>query len=285
MHAVRATGRRTCIALIATLAVALGLPALASASSAAASLGFTVPASNGYQLDVTTDGDHVGILVSGRVAFVEYEVPATTKHGVVEAHFGGLGSIAMKFIPAGPPRRSVEPNGCHGRRPTYQKGHLVGDFRFRGEGGYAVATSHRAAGYAERGFTGLCGGAGGHPEVPNLVAHARSGHRAVTVSTYFREYEVATHAEVTERIGAMNIWRAVGLAGPLGVASLGSDGSVLVSPPSPFSGSAGYLPHSSGARWAGNLTAAFPGLGPVRLAGPRFKVSVRSPLPSSLSGP
>jgi hypothetical protein len=270
-------------AFLAAVISAAVLRVSASAASLAPSWGFSLKGSNGYRLYISTDGqDHVDVLVHDRAVYVEYVAPARTKNGLVEAHIGGLGKIAMIFVPSGPPERSKEPNGCHGPRPTYQSGHVEGRFWFRGEHGYTSASTDRTPALSERGFSGLCQG-GGRPEIPNLVVRAKSGHRAISVSVFFREYEVATHAEITEQVGALSIWREAGLAAPLGTATPGSDGSVLISPPSPFSGSVLYTPQATVARWTGDISAAFPGLGTVSLAGPRFRVSTRLPLPSSVS--
>jgi hypothetical protein len=276
-------GRVAAALLLSAIVGTVLFPKAASAAPRAPSWGFSVKGSNGYRLEVSTDGrSHVDVFVSDRTAYVEYDAPARVTDGLVEARIGRLGKIAMKFVPSGPPERSDEPNGCHGPRPNYQSGHVEGSFWFRGEHGYTSASTHRASALSERGFTGLCQ-AGGRPEVPNLVARAKTGRRSVAVSVYFREYEVATHAEITELVGALSIWREVGLAAPLGAASVEPDGSVLISPPSPFSGSVRYSAQSAAARWAGNLSAVVPGLGPVRLAGRQFHVSERLPLPASTS--
>ena len=116
-------------------------------------------------------------------------------------------------------------------------------------------------------------------EIPDLAAREGSGRRTVTVSAYLRGYEVSTHAEVVEQFGGLNILRAVGLAAPLTAATVEPDGSTTISPPPPFSGTVQYTPGSPGPRWTGDLAADFPGIGTLRLAGPRFQVSERSPLP------
>lgn len=252
-----------------------GSVASASADSNGPSWSFSVPGSHGYRVDVSAAAGYLHVLVGGRAAYIEYVTRAQGRGGVIAGDIGKLGKIAMRFLPSGPPRRSDEPNGCHGHRPTVQSGHFVGRFWFRGEGGYVSAYARRAVGYYEHGFRGLCQGDGGRPLRPNLSARAKSGSRSISVAIFLREDEAATHAEVVEHVGGLHIWREVGLAGPPTTSSVESDGSILISPPPPFSGSVRYSPLSPGASWTGDLSADFPGLGSLALAGPRFRVSAR----------
>jgi hypothetical protein len=253
----------------------------AAASSNGPSWSFTIPGSHGYEVSVSAAPGYLTVFVDGRSSDVEYLVRTRDRsQGMLEGDIGEFGKIAMRFVPSESPRRSDEPNGCHGHRPVVQKGHFVGRFWFRGEDGYTSVSVRRAVGYYEHGFRGLCQGPVGEPLRPNLTARAATRSRSISVAVYFREYEVSTDAEVVEHVEGIRIWRFVGLAGPLSASSFEPDGSIFISPPSPFSGSAEYTPGSSGGSWVGNLSADFPGIGPLGLAGPRFKVSARG-LPST----
>lgn len=266
-------------AILGVAIISLLAPSPASAESVRPPWSFSLAGSNGYSFFVSAGGHHaVEVLVSKRGTFIEYDSSATVKGDLVEATIGQLGEIKMKFVPSGLPTRSGEPNGCRGPRPTVQKGHVIGTFQFRGERGYTSASTNRARAFSERGFTGICQG-GGHPEVPNLVARSTSRTRSTSIAEYFREYEVATHAEIAERVGSLKIFRTIGFAAPLSAASIEPDGSIKFSPPAPFAGSVLYTARPSGGGWTGDLSAIFPGLGRVSLAGPRFRATVLSPLP------
>lgn len=235
---------------------------------------FSIPGSRGYDISVSAASGHLDVFVHGHASDTEYLFRGHDRGGDLEGDIGTLGTVAMRFVPSERPRSSEEPNGCHGHRPTVQRGHFVGRFRFRGEAGYTSASVQRAVGYYEHGFRGLCQGGGEEPLRPNLTARASSRSRSTSVAVYFREYEVSTEVEVVEHVGALRISRFVGLAAPVSAAAVEPDGSIVISPPSPFSGSVRYSPESSNAPWIGDLSADFPGIGSLALAGPRFKVSM-----------
>jgi hypothetical protein len=65
----------------------------------------------------------------------------------VEADFGEVGSVAMRFRPSGRMTHSRRHRGCVGPdRYTIRFGVFTGSIRFRGEGGYTSADVHRVKG-------------------------------------------------------------------------------------------------------------------------------------------
>jgi hypothetical protein len=288
----QAFGRRrigTAIAIAILLAAISSSPALASPQGRSGRTvipgyrysSFHLRGTNGYELDVSTVGaDHLAVELFSGPNYVSYLTPAKIGHDRVEAKIGGLGRIMMEFKPSGPPQKSTEPQGeCRGRRPLGQYGVFKGWFGFRGERGFTAVKANRVEGYREESFREVCKGGGRNgyaeepPLEPDLAARASRGDRAVSVEIFLKPEELSTHAAIRERRGRLEIERMIGIAGERGLYLPQSDGSALITPPAPFTGEAEYRPEAlAGAPWTGTLSAPFPGLGVVRLAGNRFEV-------------
>jgi len=147
-----------------SLALAGALLALAAALSPGAAVGAEMTPNVGihlergrYDIDVGNLGETVVLAVETgavrsqrRVAGTSYAVHGAVTQSRIEADFGPLGEISMRFHPSRN-RTWVKPHrNCRGlgefliRRGTWQ-----GRLRFRGEGGYLKLDLHRARGRVE----------------------------------------------------------------------------------------------------------------------------------------
>ncbi len=278
------------VAIGALLIAVLASPALASPQArprhtvipAERYSSFQLRGTNGYEIYVSTIGSaRLAVELFSRADYARYLTPAKLGGGRIEAKIGNIGQIAMQFKPSGPPQISTEPQGqCRGRRPLGQHGVFTGRFTFRGERGFTVARASRVDGYREESFREVCKGGGrngyheGAPLQPDLTARAIQGNRAISVEVFLRPEELSTQANIREARGRLQIERSIAIAGDGSLYSPQSDGSALITPPPPFTGEALYQPEALGGDpWTGTLTAPFPGLGAVRLAGSGFAVS------------
>lgn len=283
----------TTVVMTALLSAVASVPATAASLSlrrqtvvpASRSLFFHLPASNGFEALVATVGDHhVLIQFLSQPDYVSYLAPATISQDQIGAQIGELGEIEMQFRPSGPAKKSSEPQGqCRGRRPLVEKGAFVGRFRFRGERGFTAVDTSRVEGLREEAFREVCKGGGRNgfaeegPVKPDLIARTGRGNRAISVEVFTGSERLSTEATVHEKDAGLVIERTVVAGGEASLYSPQGDGSALISPPSPFSGEVGYRPKSLGGDpWDGTLSAPFPGLGVVRLAGKQFSVSPSS---------
>lgn len=250
------------------------------------SWGFELAGSNGYTLSVTVFGRHsVEVDATGSGGIVSYSVPAHwTSDGHVRARIGQVGHLSGRFRPSRPPTQTTEPQGdCKGRRALGQPGAFVGDFQFRGEQGFTSAKATRIQAMAIHSFKEVCngnadGGRDNNPGQPGrresttVTARSRARGRITEFVALSSSLETRFEASVVERHRGALIERQVAAEGREEDVAVNPDGgTVTVSPPMPFNGSA-VLEKSAGlpTSWSGSLTAFFPGLGRVSLAGSRF---------------
>jgi hypothetical protein len=280
------TGTTVAIAVLVVMSVsaAHGSPLLRRQTVIPASRTsfFQLRARSGFEVQVATVGDHHVLLqFVSQPDYVSYLAPARIGGGQIDAKIGGLGEIEMRFKPSGPAKRSSEPQGqCRGRRPLIEKGVFVGRFRFRGERGFTAVDTSRVEGLREESFREVCRGGGRNgfaeqgPLKADPTARTGGGNRTVSVEVFTGSERLVTEATVRERVAGLLIERTVIVGGEGSRYSPQSDGSALISPPSPFSGEVDYRPPSLGGDpWDGTLSASFPGVGVVRLAGKQFSVS------------
>lgn len=265
----------------------------AAVPSALASEGYTVnppqrfysfitSGSNSYIFSVATLGHRwLEVLAIGPDGAVSYIAPARIHADRMQATIGSLGTLSMRFLPVGKARRSTEPQGdCRGRRALVQKGVFVGHFVLAGENGFTSASVGRIRGLHVRSFREVCKGAdaGDRPKFPredSIEAVADKGSQSVDilVSKPARRDEPVTFvADVHEATQKLWIVRSVFGSAERNVLSQEPDGSFVFGPPAPLSGAAEFRPVGSGrsGEWIGSLSAQFPGLGPVSLAGADF---------------
>lgn len=277
-----------------TLWLSLVLLALLCPPAASAAAGrFSLPASNGYRLTVTAFG-YGATLRATRVkaphpkhgAWTDYIARASGGARRIDASFGELGRVRMRFHPGGLVTHGKRERGCRGPdRYTYRHGVFVGSFEFRGEGGYTTVHTRRVKGTIASPSVLHCSGGAGHsrqtagPKQPKPgFTYLEAGWRQGLTARYFyasREGGGAVAFQVGdyESRGRLGIYRAAIAHGPPPTFATDSALSfATVSPPAPFS-STGYLRReASGARtWTGSLAVSFPGAPDLPLTGPQFK--------------
>jgi hypothetical protein len=293
------------IALFSCLGTARGAP-IESAS-------FSLHGTNGFALDVTSEGGEVTVIASerrppvatfapsgrprsastGNGASTVYRAPAESAGTkAVDASLGPMGRIAVRFRPSGRRVVSAARQACG--RPTRvvrRLGIFVGTIRFEGEHGYTTVAATSARGSVGTPLPPDCGS----PESTSGVAVASSATMPVRrarggpvlsasdtrTGSRFRAAPgaggVAFTARVEERTAdGITVVRRAQAGAPASAFDFNRSFSrATVTPPAPFSGSARF---AAGARvrWSGSLRVTFPGLS-VPLAGPAFRSSLGRP--------
>jgi hypothetical protein len=254
---------------------------------------FQVKAKGGYNIAVVGLGESVGVLVARGhgLAASAYVVRGTATRNRLQASFGSFGRVSMRFQPlaasGADPRRF-----CRGHRPfLVRRGTYVGEFRFRGEGGYVTVDTHRAKGSVREARPQCAGRHSQRPlaKRPALIppsAHGGSEH-AILSAAWHHGISSAQFAAIESRSdkndylfeaetsrGRMAIVRVAILFGAGG--KFTHDDALTearVAPPPPFHGAGTYLASPDGSKtWKGELSVTLPGAGRVSLTGPPFEV-------------
>jgi hypothetical protein len=269
------------------LAVLLCLPANAAALKARLSLGAT----HGYRLTLTEFGYGATLDVT-RVksskpthgSWTDYVVRAKPSADRVDAGFGDLGQISMRFRPGGLVTHGKPQQGCRGPdRYSYRHGVFVGSFDFEGEEGFTTVHVHRVKGTVVAPRRLHCEASGSEatgmaevrhgPKPTSFEAGWRSGLTAHYLSASgggeratfaVSSYETRRRLAIYRRAFASGVASAFRTDSALSFATL--------SPPAPFSGEGLLQRNASGARnWTGSLAVSFPGDPDVPLTGSQFK--------------
>ena len=134
---------------LALLALGAGVSSVTSTARAdvvGAAGAFTLTGSNGYRILVLADSrradgrGEVILFVGRRQSGVSYFAPANVTDSHIEADLGGLGHIAVQFVPSG----AVEEESACGGDPTqFEGGVYEGSIEFNGEQGYTRASATR----------------------------------------------------------------------------------------------------------------------------------------------
>jgi hypothetical protein len=212
--------------------------------------------------------------------------------GRITARFGSVGSISLRFHPAGRGREGRPEEGCRGRPRTEESGNFVGSVHLRGEGGYFNVAARRVPAVLGRTFRLRCRVAAAFPgSAPpsleeavesRLVGVPKLGTSLATLEIEGKEAgrEVAMsvshvagapagaviQAVAFEHQGKMPVGRVVAVPeAPAGTLLTTLPGerppSATLKPPAPFSGEAEYVAESpTSHRWTGTLAVQFPGL-------------------------
>lgn len=143
-------------AQLVLLTVVLLAPARAGAEPPASQvLQFQLPASNGYTLQVGTEGTlaHISLWRDNREFATTYDLSEAVDGSEIDAELGSLGRIDVQFNPSGTLR--TVPVGNSDCRLPRQLGSFTGTIYFRGENDYASvaavgAPRHGGAFAAER---------------------------------------------------------------------------------------------------------------------------------------
>jgi hypothetical protein len=111
---------------------------------------FYLPGANGYRVQVVAavegPGSPVRIVVENHRGNAEYQVPGNVTSTKIQASFGELGHVSLRFLPSGRVLHSLSEGGGCSLHAKARLGVFVGSFRFHGEGGYTTVNAHRIRG-------------------------------------------------------------------------------------------------------------------------------------------
>jgi hypothetical protein len=262
----------------------------------------------GYEVSVVGVGDVVAVEVipsqdfaSARgksplrsAAVTAYVARGTATHNRIEASFGDLGRVAVRFHPSGRISRSKPRSQCKGAdRITSRFGVFAGSVRFTGEDRYVSVHANRAKGWIRSPVHLHCASR-------HLQASAKRDSRPVTGppsfsptilaadwrqaldSTDFLAFQVGRKTlflAVTEQSkGSLaEVRYALAIASSKDFVSDDALTSATVTPRSPFAGKGVYSAAPDGTKaWTGSLSASFPGAPHLPLTGPQFEVALAS---------
>ena len=293
------------VALFAWLGTAHGAPPRSAS--------FSLPGSNGFALDVSSEAGEVTVIASerrpptvtfgpsgrlrsagtGNGASTSYTAPAKGPGPeTVDAGLGALGRIAVHFRPSGRRIVSIARRTC-GRpiRVVRRLGTFVGTIRFQGEEGYTAVAATRARGSVGTPLPPDCaapGSTSGPASAPSsstllrpLAGGAVLAAQNPRTGASFRAAPgpggVEFRAQVEERnADGVTVVRRAQAGAPAFTFDFDPALSwAAVTPPAPFSGSARFATHAQ-IRWTGSLRVTFPGLS-VPLTGAGFRSSLGRP--------
>jgi hypothetical protein len=221
-------------------------------------------------------------------ALTAYVAHGTVTPGRIEAEFGRLGRVAVRFHPSGRVLRSKPPRRCKGAGFTRRFGVFTGTVRFTGENHYVAVRAHRAKGLTRSPLSLNCGIRSFHADSRRLsrqVGHFPSFTptilaafwRQVVSSTDFFSFQIGKktlYLAVTEESkGSMAEVRFATVIAP-SKTFISDDAltSATVEPPPPFHGMGSYVAAPDGTKsWTGSLSVSFPGSQRFPLTGPQFK--------------
>lgn len=269
-------------------------------------LEFTLNGSNGYKITVSGDPgggkDSVQLSADGPSGEAVYLTSGKVSSNQIEARFGKLGIVSVRFRPSGRQRRVKVPRKCFPRRPpvvTSRLGSFVGRIRFRGEHGYTRVSVRGAKGGVgdplantptklSCEFRESAGERKRELESVSLDATAPSGDVSFSASRLFghRSPGVLPGKPAApgdylflvasgEREGRMLIFRSAGaLGGPEEFSFDDALTSATVRPPAPFTGTGNFVRNADGSTgWTGDLAVPLPGLGVVDLTGGKAELA------------
>ncbi len=257
---------------------------------------FRLKTGSGYEVQVAGVRGNVVIYVlrgSQAKSVTAYVARGTVTAGRIAAGFGKFGKVSMRFRPA-KQRTSAKHRTCRGAgRFESRPGAFVGEFKFRGEGGYISVQARRANGQvdsvapqcrsgrsaqrvelathpSQNGFWG--------PELPYLVSDWRRGVAAAHFAAVGGGKQGTIFIARTEQAhGKFAIFRLalMGASSPKALKVSNALTSARVSPPAPFSGTGNYRAAPDGTvSWSGPLAVDFPGAPHYPLTGPPFEASI-----------
>jgi hypothetical protein len=296
---------------VAVLTAAL---ALGSAPTAAAKPGYLVepPAvelamslrgSHGFHISIENIGRRLMLHASKGEVAADYAVRGHASRRRIEARFGNLGRVSVRFHRTRRAARGIRPPFCKGRAPIRDVGYFEGIIRFKGEQGFTSVSARRARGSVTRDFRQVCKlPNGGRPKKPRgnggdeadgppvtfLVAASKVGRRTVFVQSI--DFELPgkkgqpglslafVGAALQERRGRMSISRDTLVEGNSGTVLASAPGvrpvTATMVAPRPFGGTASYSEATDPPTWSGSLSVRLPGAGAVPLAGPGFAAAL-----------
>lgn len=250
--------------------------------------------SHGYRVDVIGIGSAVVLEVRRAHAHAHaharvltaYVARGTVTAGRLEASFGDLGRVAMRFRPSRNRTWEKPHRPCKGAgRFVNRSGVYVGNIRFRGEGGYISVHAHRAKGQVssvaprcwrleQRSQHAIRPSQHGDSfELNSLSASWRRGVTATSVGAFTLGGTALFFASTEQSEGRLAILRFAFARGQGRAFTV--DNALTraqISPPAPFRGTGTYRAAPDGTKtWSGGLTVNFPGAPRLPLTGPQFK--------------
>ncbi|HEX5610676.1 MAG TPA: hypothetical protein VFX45_11380 [Solirubrobacterales bacterium] len=288
------------LALTAAGSAAAGPPPVSiSEPPLSFSVDIQVRGSHGYNLTIEALNHRTVSLVVAKAGNADtpltlYSAPGRATRDRVEADFGELGRVSLRFTPANKRAFSDPHKGC-----TPHPGRFDGVIRFRGEQGFTQVRAKRAKGTVDPDGGGRCviKRAGARPGPlrtlanvqPELLATALGAvARSEDRSVAFYDIDLSEKragvlavplAAVEEERGRVSILRLalelldrpVAIPSPAGVQPF----NITIAPPAPFQGTGSYLaPPGVAPTWTGDLAVDFPGIGRVPLTGPEFVTKI-----------
>lgn len=241
-------------------------------------------------------GSRGGGPVSRGRAITAYVTRGTVTSRRIEASFGTLGDVELRFRPARHAGRHHTGRHCQKRHRFARRGVFVGHLRFTGEDHYVAIRAHRAKGWTRQSAQVRCHRhhhrgpriarrravdrpAGGSP-APSYAALTAEWRHVVT-STGLLAVRVGAGtlalALAEESLGRMaKVHYAVSITNSAALVHDDALTSAKVRPPAPFSGKGLYRAAPDGTRtWSGSLTVDFPGAPRVPLTGSQFETRLR----------
>lgn len=243
--------------------------------------------SNGYSIHISVNPRGQLILQVTKDRFsAEYmtrDILADTDR--VKAKLPGLGTISVRFHPRGAVRHpSVR--GCRQKRPQVQPGVVRGTIRFVGEREYTQVKAREAEAAVEEPARWSCRyGVKFEPHPREREWVSKLSVRGEGIYFLARKYrpglieggqvlylvETGEAFEATSGRVPLTIYRELAVPAQASTFLDARFEHLTVSPPSPFSGTAGLArTPESVFIWRGDLSVQFPGLDPISLAGPSF---------------
>jgi len=285
---------RRIFGILLALGALLALPGTAWGKEGS-SLAFRLTGSNGYRITVASQGATAFLSATQpggprrrQVASSTYIARGKVSPAAIDASFGDLGKVAMRFHPSGTVTHGKPRRGCRGPdRFTIRSGVFIGTLRFRGEDGYTSVEAHRVKGKVTTPLSLSCAGgfseAGSRPKAgqgnakrTTLFAGWHSGVKAMYFEAIAQHGKARFLAATEQTEGSLAIYRfASALASPLTFAFGSTLGFASITPPPPFSGTGSLQRNADGSRaWTGSLAVSFPGDPSVPFTGPQFKTQL-----------
>lgn len=235
-------------------------------------------------------------MVENEDGFASYSVSGQASGGMLRARFGDLGRVAVRFEPSGKVSRREPPRWCQGEPEVTRRGVFVGAIRFRGEGGYTEVTANRGRGsittsprWRCKGKDGAAGDGAGilvEEALSATVLGAFAAGGEVVFATVRNDSSgefapVFFLAGTRQWLGPVKVERfGFGIADQKAGTFEFDPGltTATVSPPRPFSGSAGFQRGPDGTvAWSGSLAVSLPGAPNLALTGPAFTTDLARP--------
>jgi hypothetical protein len=226
-------------------------------------------------------------------AITAYVARGTVTPTRIEAKFGNLGRVAVRFRPSGRIASSKPRRRCRGADHfTSRLGVFVGNVRFRGENHYVSVRAHRAKGRIRTPLHLRCAfrlppsprrAARPVRELPNFTPTILgAGHRQALAATELFAFQFGKRTfvlAVTEQSrGSMAEVRYALATAPSRTLTFNETlNHAVLSPPAPFHGKGIYGAAPDGTKsWTGPLSVSFPGAPRLPLTGSDFEVDLAS---------